>query len=242
MKRQFAIFAATMMLITVVGLMSVPRVLADLVAYLPGSVEMLGTTFTLQAADPTLDTADLLQARHIMARRLDQLNLTGTYEIVVLPEQNQLQVTLPENENSARVINVITHIGEIAFIDGGPESPPIGDRVSLVAHPSDRSLDYQSLFTGQDIDQIIAPDTNTGELFYQVKLQQDAAAHFNVPGKNYVCLVLDEVVTNCSKMYHWSGSTLEILPNLGDDTGISLLDLGIFFNSGPLPAPFEVVN
>jgi hypothetical protein len=43
-------------------------------------------------------------------------------------------------------------------------------------------------------------------------------------------------------MYHWSGETLEILPNLGGDADLSLADLAIFLSSGPLPVSLEVVT
>jgi hypothetical protein len=41
-------------------------------------------------------------------------------------------------------------------------------------------------------------------------------------------------------MYHLTGNTLEILPGLSSDTVISLADLAIFLESGPLPVPFVV--
>jgi hypothetical protein len=242
MKRQVAIFLAASLVITVVGLMAVPQTFADLTTMLPGKGDVLGTTFTLQPKNVSLDKLELADAQRIMSRRLDQLNLTGPYKIVLLPEADQLRVTVPENNDTPHVINVITHVGDIAFIDGGAASPPIGEKISLSAHAEDQLSDYQPLFTGTDIDMVLAPETNNGDLFYQIKLQADAASRLNLAGNTYVCLVLDETVTNCSKMYHWFGDALEILPNLSDDTGISLLDLGVLFDSGPLPAPFEVVD
>ncbi len=59
---------------------------------------------------------------------------------------------------------------------------------------------------------------------------------------NYLCLVIDGKVTNCSKMYHLSGATLDILPELADNTGLNLADLAVFLASGPLPVPVELVD
>jgi len=43
-------------------------------------------------------------------------------------------------------------------------------------------------------------------------------------------------------MYHWSGTVVKILPDMGSGANISLADLAIFLESGPLPAPLRVVT
>jgi hypothetical protein len=43
-------------------------------------------------------------------------------------------------------------------------------------------------------------------------------------------------------MYHLSGNTLDILPNLGGEISINLTDLAIFLKSGPLPVSLEVMT
>jgi hypothetical protein len=48
---------------------------------------------------------------------------------------------------------------------------------------------------------------------------------------------MDGQVLNCSVMYHQAGNSIEILPGLSSGTGISLVDLAIFLESGPLPVP-----
>ena len=58
------------------------------------------------------------------------------------------------------------------------------------------------------------------------------------PG-GYICMVMDGQVLNCSVMYHFAGNSIEILPGLSSGTGISLADLAIFLESGPLPVPIE---
>lgn len=241
MKRQIAIFTVAWLLIALLGLLYLPRMVANVAAYLPDEVDVLGTTFTLQPIGQPLSPAELQQAQRVVENRLEQLNLTGKYKIVARPEEDQLQVTLPDNNETPRIISVITHVGEVAFVDGGLESPPLGEQLVLSADPSEQLPQVEPLFTGNDISTVIGPNTDAGDLFYQIQLKPAAAGRFNVSAGGYVCLALDSVVTNCSKMYHWSNGTLEILPDLGE-AGLSLSDVGIFLESGPLPAPFEVVN
>lgn len=242
MKRQIVIFAIAWLLIALLGIFYLPRISADVADSLPVWVDVLGTTFTLRPVGNTLSPVELSRAQQVMKSRLDQLNLTGRYKIVAFPESAQFQVTLPDTSETPHIINVITHVGDIAFVDGGLESPPLGERITLQADPSERApLQLEPLFLGQDISAIVSPAANSGDLFYQIKLKLQPAGQFNGPGKGYVCLVLDAIVANCSKMYQWSDNTLEILPDLGE-TGVRLSDLGVFLESGPLPAPFEVVN
>jgi len=40
-------------------------------------------------------------------------------------------------------------------------------------------------------------------------------------------------------MYHQAGNTIEILPGLSSGTFLSLADLAIFLESGPLPEPLQ---
>ena len=61
-------------------------------------------------------------------------------------------------------------------------------------------------------------------------------------GLPFVCLAIDGEVINCSTMYHWSGTMIKILPDLGSGAGISLADLAIFLESGPLPTPLRVIT
>jgi len=242
MKRQFGIFVAASLLIAATGLIYAPSVLANLSRLLAAPVDVLGTTFTLRPVDQPVTPAVLYEAEKIMADRLDQYQLNGKYKIVVLPNEEQLKVTLPDTGNTPHLINVITRVGQIAFIDGGLQSPPVGQRILLSAQPGDQLPVYPPLFTGRDLNAVVSPQTNPGELFYRISLKTDAAARFHSPNKNYVCLVLDNTVTNCSNMYRWAENALQILPNLGDNAGISLQDLAVFLRSGPLPAPFEVVD
>jgi hypothetical protein len=53
-------------------------------------------------------------------------------------------------------------------------------------------------------------------------------------------MVIDQQVINCSSMYHLTDNTLDILPSLGSGNAISLNDLAVFVESGPLPMPLIV--
>jgi preprotein translocase subunit SecD len=99
------------------------------------------------------------------------------------------------------------------------------------------------LFTGQEVEAAELPDSATGQIFYRLTLQPTAADRLNAfietQQNGYLCMVMDGQVLNCSLMYHQSGNTVEILPGLSSGTILSLADLAIFIDSGPLPTPLK---
>jgi hypothetical protein len=246
-KWRATIFAITLLLIGALSLFYSSKALADLLFY-PTPADALKTSIVLKpnpavSSDATLMEADLLEARQVVAQRLDQLNLPGSYQLV--NQSGQLTITLPESENTPYIINIVTHVGKIEFINGGLESPPLGRPVKtgLQAASSEQNV-YPTLFIGQEVEEIVPPDSTTGQIFYRLTLNSVAAKRFTdfveaQPGA-YVCMVLDRQVINCSVMYHLTNNTLDILPNLGSSTMVSLADLAIFLESGPLPLPLRV--
>jgi preprotein translocase subunit SecD len=252
MKRQFAIFLAILVLVSTWGLIYGSQVVADLTIFYPVSVDVPGTKIVLRpsnlATSPSAAHAEYLldvqQSQDVVARRLNQLNLPAYYTVAV--QGKQLEVVLPKHKNTPYVISVITQVGEIEFIDGGGQSPPIGQIVTTGARSIYVEGIYQTLFGGQEIITIVPPDADSGDIFYQIELQPVAAERFsnfvNGGPKAYICVVMDRQVINCSKMYHLSGNVVDILPNLGSGSGLSLVDLAIFLKSGPLPMSLEVVT
>jgi|GEM_PF-1094337 len=252
MKRQFAIFLVVSLIFVGLGLVYGSQVAADLTIFYPTSIDASEIKIVLSPDNasrlvPTSPQNFHLVAqdsKRIVAQRLDQLNLKGYYSIGI--HDDQLEVTLPNNENSPYIINIITRVGEVEFIDGGTTSPPIGQQVRTGAYAATGEGIYQILFMGKEIASIIPPDTSAGEVFYQISLQPTATERFtnslDFATNTNICLAIDKQVINCSKMYHWSDDTLDILPNLSDGTGLSLADLAIFLNSGPLPMSLEVIT
>jgi preprotein translocase subunit SecD len=147
-----------------------------------------------------------------------------------------LVVRLPHGQNIPYIAVVISSVGEIKFIDGGQNSPPVGqaDAPSQI---------YQTLFTGQEIESAEPPDSTAGQIFYRLTLQPAAserlATFIQTQPQRYICMVVDGQVLNCSVMYHQAGNTIEILPGLSSGTFLSLADLAIFLESGPLPEPLQ---
>lgn len=247
MKRQFIIFLLSLFAITIFTLGSHPRVLADWVLLSPTVVDQSSVKIRLtpdQSAaltDVTLE-AWPVQVQEVIKLRLSELNLKN-YEVKV--EAEGVEVIFPKYENIAYIINIIGRVGEVEFIDGGQTTPPLGEQVEIGAELLPGKNIYPLLFSGQEIIDVAPPDSNTGEIFYQLTLQPEAAerfAEFAETGKSYICLAIDQEVVNCSVMYHRSGNVINILPNLGSGRNISLADLAIFLESGPLPAPLNVVT
>jgi preprotein translocase subunit SecD len=240
------IFTIALVLVGVLSLIYSSKALANIVFY-PLSADDLNTRVILRPNTTTSPDAatlesNLLDARQVVARRLDQLNLSGPYYLVNQP--GQLAVALPESERTPYVINIITHVGEIEFIDGGTELPPLGRQIKTSLHANPNQNIYQILFTGQEVEEVIPPTSTTGQIFYCLTLNPAAAHRFadfvETQSDHYVCMVMDKQVINCSVMYHWNSNTLDILPNLSSGTMISLTDLAVFLDSGPLPVPLKV--
>lgn len=249
MKRQLVIFLLASLIIGVIGLAYNPQTLADLAILYPVSTGALGTRVVLSPENAASSTttnqeAYLLDAQYVVAQRLDQLDLTGYYGVVI--QQDQLNVTLPKNDNTPYILGVITLVGEVEFIDGGTQSPPLGQQIETGSQAIPARGIYRTLFSGREITRVALPDSNAGEIFYQITLQTATAERITdfvgTPTRPYMCLVIDKQVVNCSTMYHWSGNTVEILPNLSGGSDISLADLAIFLNSGPLPMSLKVVT
>ena len=253
MKRLFAILLVVIVIIAVLGLMYSSRVIADLTVLYPTTVDATGAKIILSPNMSAVATSSTEQTYHlvtqdagrVVADRLDHLDLMGYHHVDI--RDNKLEVSVPELENMTYIIDVITRVGEVEFIDGGTGSPPVGRYVKTELQNMATNDDaYAVLFSGRDIKTIIPPESNEGEIFYQVELQPGAAERFagfiDAETNAYVCLVMDKQVINCSKMYHLSGTTLDILPNLSGGTGLSLADLGVFLDSGPLPVSLEVVT
>lgn len=243
LRKHFAILAI-LLLIGLVSLVYGSRALADLSMFDPAA-SALETKLILEpdVVIPENQEVQLIAARPVIARRLDQLELQGPYRLVI--HAGQLEVTLPKDKNIPYIAAMITSVGEISFIDGGTTSPPVGETVQMGIRSDLNNQVYRILFTSREVQEIVPPDEANGELFYQLKLQAAAAdrfADFNQAGSNsYVCMVLDEQVINCSLMYHQQGDTLEILPELSSDAGVSMDDLAVFLYSGPLSTRLRII-
>jgi hypothetical protein len=243
MKRQFAVFVLASILIGVLAISLMPQVLADAGSMFSAG-DGLNTVIALKSGAAEVPLADLSRAVQVVQQRLSSVEPNGQFRVTIDEAEKQLQVALSGDMNTPYTLDVITHVGQVEFIDGGADSPPIGRQVRTGPAPAADDV-YQTLFIGKDIRTIAPPENDTGEIFYQLSLVPPAAERFKqvmAKGNNYLCLVIDGKVTNCSKMYHLSGQTIDILPELADSTGLNLADLAVFLASGPLPVPVEVVN
>lgn len=242
MKRQFIIFWGVSVILVVLGLLYTSQVVANLTLFYPTSIEASSTKIVLSPAGDSKTTLSPKQyhlaaqdAQQVVAKRLGHLQLDGYYSVKV--NDNQLEVVVPPTENMAYLLNIITRVGNVEFIDGGSDSSLVG--ANLRAEFQLTTGDYQVLFAGGEIKSIIPPNSTNGEIFYQVELEPAAAQRVsNFVSRNphaFICLTIDKQILNCSTMYHWSGNRLEILPNLSSGIGLGLADMAIFLNSGPLP-------
>lgn len=248
-RRQLIIFTTVLCLIGILSLAYSARALADLTTLYQNSAGPLGVELIL-SPDTTLTSASvaseeiLLEAQQVVSQRMGNLRLAGSYSVAV--EDERLVIRLPDNENMPYIASIISSVGEIEFINGGPTSPPIGRRVETAAQANPELNVYQTLFTGQEVKSALLPDPAGGQIFYQLVLEPTTVKRFarfveTQPGY-YMCMVMDQQVINCSKMYHWSGNTVDILPGLSSGVDISLADLSIFLESGPLPMPLKVIT
>jgi preprotein translocase subunit SecD len=246
-RRHLILFIVVLLLTGVLSLISQTQAVAGLAARYQVTGDSPHTALVLApvTAGPDANTnARLLEAKRVIDYRLEKLGVSGA-DLVDLHE-GKLEVTLPEGSNTPYVINVITSIGKIEFIDGGESDPPIGQRILTGPHARPNRDIYRSLFTGLDVESVLPPDSATGQIFYSLALKPAAAHHFSSfvmeTPRNYVCMVLDERVINCSRMYHFTGEGLEILPDLGSGTQVSLADLAVFLEGGPLPVALDVLE
>lgn len=241
MKRQLAIFLTVFLALSAMWLIYGSKVVAQFRLDSRMAIDEPGTQIILTPKISNISQEYLLEAQRVVTKRLDQLQPAEYYQ--VLTDHGYLEVHLTDAEDTAHLINIVTRVGEVEFIDGGSE-PPIGKFVETTSVASPASGAYQTLFSGQEIMNVLPPED--GQLFYQIIPTPAAAQRFSqfimAHPNGYICLVIDDEVTNCSKMYFWSGDTLEILPNLSSETGFSLSDLGVFLNSGPLPISLQVVT
>jgi hypothetical protein len=248
MKSQTTISLIALLLISTFGLIYSSVVVADLRRGRPTEIDTSGVRIVLGPAETfalgsTTREKYLREARQVVAQRLHQLQLAGDYDVAV--DRGQLEVALPDSENIAYIVNIISRVGQIEFIDGGG-SPPIGQKVKTGPNTVFDQNMYRTLFTGWEIAEIIPPNTDTGQIFYQIipnPVAAERVSDFVDPSATqYICLVIDKEVVNCSKMYAWSGHTLDILPNLSSGADVSLADLAVFLKSGPLPISLKVVT
>jgi preprotein translocase subunit SecD len=184
----------------------------------------------------------LLDAEQVIARRLAQLGLPQSY--TVARRDGQLVVTLPARSGTPYVNSVISHVGDIEFIDGGASPPSIGQQVQTSAVESPEANTYHTLFRGEEVTRILPPSSEFGQIFHQISLEPAASARFaaftQASAGHSLCIVMDQEVISCSAMYSWENDTLEILPNLSTGSLVSLADLAIFLESGPLPFPLKL--
>jgi hypothetical protein len=247
MKRQLVIFLLSLVLISVFTLGYHPRVLADWILLSPTVVDNSSVKIKLtpdQSANLSKVTleASPAQFQEVITLRLAQLKLKS-YEVQA--DGEGVEVILPDHENMAYIINIISRVGEVEFINGGQRTPPLGEKVEVGAEIGPAGQVYPLLFSGHEIREVTPPDPESGEIFYQISLQPEAAqrvADFAEAKEGYICLAIDGEVINCSMMYHWSDTMIKILPDLGSGSGISLADLAIFLESGPLPTPLKVIT
>jgi preprotein translocase subunit SecD len=243
MVKKYVAILAVLLLLAAVSLVYGSRALADLSVFDPAA-NIFETKLILSSDTiiPGNQEIELIEARPIIARRLDRLGLDGPYHLVI--RNSQLEVTLPQGQNIPYIASVITSVGEIIFINGGQVSPPVGETVNLGVRSDNRDA-YQILFTSREVKEIAPPDTATGQIFYRLTLEPAAAdrcASFMAANpESFICMVMDGQVINCSTMYHQTGQNLEILPELSSGSAISMTDLAVFLYSGPLSTRLKVV-
>ncbi len=246
-KKLVIIFVVALALFGALSLGYSHQVLADLKTFYL-SAEEPRAELVLEPQPPTdlpaaAQQAHLLKNQQIVTRRLDQLHLAGAYDVTI--ENGRLVVKLPDSENMAYITFVISSVGEIEFINGGQVSPPLGQ---LLNRAADQDNSYPTLFTAQELESVALPDPATGHIFYRLVLKPEPVvmeklAEFveTQPGY-YLCMVMDDQVLNCSRMYHLAGNTIEILPELSSSSPANLTDLAVFLDSGPLTMPLTVLN
>jgi preprotein translocase subunit SecD len=229
------IFITTLVLVGILSLIFSAKALADLVLR-PLPAAGISTQVILRPVTATGQTVDVAATRLVVARRLQQLNLFGAY--ILADQAGQLAVTLPATDQTPYVLDLITQVGQIEFIDGG-QTPPLGRQAQT-------GEKYEILFTGQEISDMVPPDAINGQIFYRLRLTPAATQRLTrfaeAETGHYICMVLDKQVVNCSGMYHLegNGNTLDILPNLTTGAAVSLNELAVFIESGPLPAPLKI--
>ncbi len=239
MFRKHVAILTVLFLLGVVSLVFGSQALADLSDFDPAA-DAFETKLILvpDAVIPANQEVELIAARPVIARRLDKLDLDGPYNLAI--RNGQLVVTLPKDKNTPYVAAVITSVGEIVFVDGGTQDPPLDQKIQV------GSRSHQILFTSREVTEIVLPDSTDGQIFYRLTLTPAAAGRLENFVENhaqsFICMVLDEQVLNCSTMYHQNGSTLEILPEFSSNTAISMTDLAVFLYSGPLSTRLKVVS
>ncbi len=248
MRRQLAVFVIALALTGVLSLVNQARVLADLAAFYEVPDQgILATTVILTPDTGPLPAgssvqSELQQAQRQIEHRLELLDLSRPDSVDV--GDGYLKVTLPGHENTPYIVNIISSRGELTFIDGGETAPPLGQRVQTGPYTRPDRHIYQALFTGQEVKMAEPPDAGSGQIFYRLALHPAAAGRFadfvEERPDAYICMVLDGRVINCSRMYHQAGNIVEILPDLSSGSAISLSDLEVFLESGPLPMPLHI--
>lgn len=239
-KKHVAVLVA-LGLIAAASLIYGSQALAELSAFDPAA-DVFNTRLILvpETIIPNNQEVKLIEARPVIARRLDRLGLNGPYNLAI--RYGQLEVTLPKNQNISYIASVITSLGEITFIDGGSESPPLGNSIETAWADSRRP---QILFTSREVTDIALPDSASGQIFYRLTLQSPAAARLAAftatHPHSFLCMALDNQVINCSTMYHLTDNKLEILPELSSSTAANMSDLSVFLYSGPLATRLKVL-
>ncbi|MCB0191452.1 MAG: hypothetical protein KDJ65_05865 [Anaerolineae bacterium] len=241
MKRQLVLFLTVFSALTVAWLVYGSRVVAEFAFDSQVAIDHQGTKIILTPQDSSTSQRYLLEAQQIVVERLEELQPNEQHQVIAT--QGQLEMQLRDFENLPYIIDIVTRKGDVEFIDGGFQ-PPIGKYVKTIREKPLPADTYYTLFSGQEIAAVEPPID--GQLFYKIKPKPEATQRFldfmEAHSGGFICLVIDDQVINCSKMYVWSGDTLEILPSLSSGTGLSLSDLGVFLKSGPLPTSLQVIT
>jgi preprotein translocase subunit SecD len=221
----------TILLIGVIILGYVPRSIASTELVPASSSTALTAQLILKPAVDTEETV-LSKAAHVIKERLTQTNLDGTFVVSVV--SGHIQVDLSEGKDAPYIKNLITKVGQIEFVDGGNDSPPLNEITE--------SGNYAALFASDDVTQFELPAD--GDIFYQLTLNPEShpTTFSQEKPNNYICMAMDGKIANCSSMYYWTSNRLQILPNLSGGSGLTMNTLMIFINSGPLPIPLEIVD
>lgn len=222
--------------ISVIGLvvLYVPQSIASTSAVPLSAARTFDAHLVLRPIDMQFDDTQLAQASQIIGQRLAMSKLHGPFNVQV--RSNYITVELSEGRDIPYVSALITTIGDIQFIQTDAAERPLGQNVAL--------NDASTLFTGGQVNHFTAP--TDGDMFYQLTLNQQATQQLDVFDKTqsnqHICMVMDNVVVNCSSMYYWSGDSLEIVPNLRSNHPLSMQALLTFVHSGALPLSLEIVD
>jgi preprotein translocase subunit SecD len=208
------------------------------------TAKMMPAVMTFEATQ-SASTKHLTVASDVLGERISSY-LPNDAQPTVTVKGNRLAISLPSDVEPSIVVAEANRIGRVELVDSGTEFLPLNRTVQTGPRAIPDQNVYQAVLTSADFEVAEAKLIDGGRpaIDFVLSPAGDARlfAHTAELSGYYLCLVVDNRVTNCPILRTPLTDRHGTIELTGDATLDDARTLAMLIRSGPLPVPLKLTT